>query len=92
MSPLKLFEYMAAGKPILASDIPALREVLRDGETALLLPPGDAQAWAAAARRLLADPPAATALGARAQADFLATYTWEARATGILARLRDVRA
>jgi glycosyltransferase involved in cell wall biosynthesis len=92
MSPLKLFEYMAAGKPILASDIPALREVLCDGETALLLPPGDTQAWAGAARRLLADPTAATALGARAQAEFLATYTWEARVAGILARLKEIAA
>ena len=41
MSPLKVFEYMAAGKPILASDIPALREMLRDGDTALLLPPSE---------------------------------------------------
>ena len=68
MSPLKLFEYMAAGKPILASDIPALREILADGGTALLLPPGDVAAWAAAARALLADPARAAALGARARA------------------------
>jgi glycosyltransferase involved in cell wall biosynthesis len=87
MSPLKLFEYMAAGKPILASDIPALREVLRDGETALLLPPGEVAAWAAAARGLVAAPARAAALGARAQAVFLANYTWQARAQRILARL-----
>ncbi|MBX6741141.1 MAG: glycosyltransferase family 4 protein [Acetobacteraceae bacterium] len=92
MSPLKLFEYMAAGKPILASDIPALREILRDGETALLLPPGQPQAWAAAARRLLRDAAGAAALGARARAAFLATYTWEARAARILARLRGAAA
>jgi len=89
MSPLKLFEYMAAGVPILASDIPALREILRDGETARLLPPGDAAAWAAAARALLADPAEAAALGDRARAAFLATYTWKARAELILARLRE---
>jgi glycosyltransferase involved in cell wall biosynthesis len=88
MSPLKLFEYMAAGKPILASDIPALREILRDGETAVLLPPGEAVAWAAAARTLLRDPLRATDLGERACADFLAHHTWDARAAHILARLQ----
>jgi glycosyltransferase involved in cell wall biosynthesis len=87
MSPLKVFEYMAAGKPILASDIPALREILRDGETALLLPPGEPEAWAAAARALLRDPGRAAALGARARAAFLAEHTWDARAARILARL-----
>jgi glycosyltransferase involved in cell wall biosynthesis len=87
MSPLKVFEYMAAGKPILASDIPALREILRDGETALLLPPGEPEAWAAAARALLRDPGRAAALGARARAALLAEYTWDARAARILARL-----
>jgi glycosyltransferase involved in cell wall biosynthesis len=92
MSPLKLFEYMAAGKPILASDIPALREILRDGETALLLPPGETGAWAAAARALLADTSGAAALGDQARAAFLATYTWDARATRILARLQDLAA
>jgi glycosyltransferase involved in cell wall biosynthesis len=87
MSPLKVFEYMAAGKPILASDIPALREILRDGETAMLLPPGEPRAWADAARALLCDPGRAAALGARARAALLAEYTWDARAARILAHL-----
>ncbi|MDT8267847.1 glycosyltransferase, partial [Roseomonas sp. DSM 102946] len=86
---LKLFEYMAAGKPILVSDIPALREILADGGTALLLPPGDVAAWAAAARALLADPARAAALGARARAVLLETYTWDARAAHILAHLAE---
>ena len=87
MSPLKVFEYMAAGKPILASDIPALREILRDGDTALLLPPSEPESWAAAARALLRDPGRAAALGARARAAMLADYTWDARAARILAHL-----
>jgi len=52
MSPMKMFEYMAAGRPIVASDLPALREVLRHEENALLAPPDDPEAWIAALRRL----------------------------------------
>ena len=92
MSPLKVFEYMAAGKPILASDIPALREILRDGDTALLLPPEEPEAWAAAARALLSDPDRAAALGARARAALLSEYTWDARAARILSRLQGAAA
>jgi glycosyltransferase involved in cell wall biosynthesis len=44
MSPLKMFEYMAAGRPIVATDFPVVREVLRDGETAILVKPDSAQA------------------------------------------------
>ena len=92
MSPLKLFEYMAAGRPILASDIPALREILRDGVTAVLLSPGDAGAWAGAARAIMGDRLRAAALGTQARARFLAEHTWDARAARILARLRQAEA
>jgi glycosyltransferase involved in cell wall biosynthesis len=88
MSPRRVFEYMATGKPILASDIPALREIPRDGETALLLPPGEPEAWAAAARALLRDRGRAAAPGARARAALLAEYAWDARAARILERPR----
>ena len=47
-SPLKLFQYMAAGRPIVASDLPCHREVLRDGATARLFTPGDPEALSAA--------------------------------------------
>jgi glycosyltransferase involved in cell wall biosynthesis len=78
-SPLKLFEYLQLGRPIVASDLTAIREVLTDGETALLVPAGDAAALAAAFQRLTDDPGLADRLAqaARRLAD---RYTWAARA------------
>jgi len=82
-SPLKLFEYMAAGRAIVASGLPAFAEVLADGETALLVPHDDAAALAAAIRRLRDDPVLREQLGTRAHAEALARYTWAARAAAI---------
>lgn len=77
-SPLKLFEYLAAGRAIIASDLPAIREVLSDGETALLVDAGNATALAEALGRL-ADVTRRRALGARAAA-LAPTFTWDRRA------------
>jgi glycosyltransferase involved in cell wall biosynthesis len=85
-SPLKLFEYMAAGRPIVASDLPVLREVLRDEENALLFPPGDGEALAAAIERLWADPALRTTLAETAQHD-AEQFDWTRRAERILSRL-----
>ncbi|MDR7544443.1 MAG: glycosyltransferase family 4 protein [Armatimonadota bacterium] len=49
-------EAMAAGRPVVASAVSGLRDVVRDGQTGLLVPPGDPRALAAALTRLLADP------------------------------------
>lgn len=78
-SPLKLFEYMAAGRAIVASDLPAIREVLEDGVHALLVAPGDAGALAAGIRRLMNDPGLAKRL-AGAAFDAVQQYSWERRA------------
>ena len=51
-SPLKLFEAMAGGRPIVASDLQSIREVLEDGANALLVPPGDAKALASGRSRV----------------------------------------
>lgn len=81
-SPLKVFEAMAAGRPIVASDLPSSREVLRDGENALLVPPGDAAALAAALRRVLSDVGFARRLAGAAW-DEAPRYSWDARARAL---------
>jgi glycosyltransferase involved in cell wall biosynthesis len=78
-SPLKLFEYLGLGKPIVASRLPSILEVLTDGQTALLVPAGDEHALAAALSRLAADAALSHALGAAALA-LAPTYTWDRRA------------
>lgn len=82
-SPLKLYEYMAAGLPIVASDLPALGEVLRHEQNALLVPPDDPAALAEALRRVLEEPALAERLRSRAHAD-VTGRTWSARAAAIL--------
>ena len=78
-SPLKLFEYLACGAAIVASDLPAIREVLAHDVTAWLVPPGDAPALAAACSALAADPAHRRRLGEAARA-LSAQYTWDRRA------------
>lgn len=80
MSPLKLFEYMAAGRPILVADLPVLREVVQDEVQVLLCEPEDTDAWVAALRRLADDPALRERLGRAARAEFLRAHTWVARA------------
>ncbi len=76
-SPLKIFEYMAAGRAIVAPDQPNLREVLTDGVTALLFDPAKEGAMWAAVRSLLADPGLRLRLGAAArEAIRERDYTW----------------
>ena len=78
-SPLKLFEYMAAGRPIVASDLPAFREILRDGENALLVEAGNPQALVAGITRIKTDPSLGERL-ARQAAEDVREYTWARRA------------
>lgn len=85
-SPMKMFEYMAAGRAIVASDFPGIAEVLRHGENALLVAPDDAAPLGAAIDRLLADAALAERLAARAALD-VREHTWSARAQRVLAGL-----
>lgn len=88
-SPLKLFEYLAMSKPIVASDLPALREILQHNETALLTAVGDERKFAESINLLLADPGLRARLGANAK-EISRRYSWQARAKGILGFIQQL--
>lgn len=83
MSPMKIFEYMAAGKPILASDLPVIREVLKDSENALLVSPDNVKGWLVALERLK-DESLRKSLAERAYNDLSGKYSWQKRAHVVL--------
>lgn len=83
ISPIKLFEAMAAGRLVVASDLPAIREVIRDGVNGLLVPPDQPQAWIAAMDRIRSDPAKAARMADAARSD-AQQYGWGARARRIL--------
>ncbi len=88
-SPMKLFEYMASGRAIIASDLPSIAEVISDGENALLVPPSDANALAEAIKCLRDDAALRQRLANAAYVEVMAHYTWAARAKAILAKVSE---
>lgn len=84
MSPLKIFEYMAAGKPIVCSNLSVLTEVLTDGKTALLCSPEDIASWEKALIRLHEDFSLQAYLSDNARNEFINNYTWTARAKKLI--------
>ena len=89
-SPTKLFEYMAMGRAIVASRLEQIGEVLEGDRTALLVPPGDEAALAAALLRLVDRPDERERLGRAARSAAVANHTWESRARALLSRLREM--
>ncbi len=83
MSPLKIFEYMSAGKAIIVSDMPVLREVLSPNE-AIMVDPDNPKAWITALDKLEQNPELRNKLGAAALETFLKKYTWDQRASEIV--------
>lgn len=82
MSPLKLFEYMASGVPIVSSDLPSVREVLNE-QNSVLVKPGDTAALSAGMKRVLVDGELSARIAKQAQVDVLG-HTWEGRARQIM--------
>jgi glycosyltransferase involved in cell wall biosynthesis len=75
-SPLKIFEYMATGIPVVTIDVPELAEVVRQGEEGVLFPEGDAEALAGALAALLGSTES-KAMGEAARARVVSRYSWQ---------------
>lgn len=83
-SPLKVLEYLAAGRAVVAAAIGQILELVRDGVTGVVVPPGEPVALADAIRSLAADGPRRRALGAAAAAEVRRRHLWTQRAEEIL--------
>ncbi len=77
LSPLKLYEYMAAGTAVVASAVGQLTEVIQDGRNGMLVPAGDASAMAMALQQLLQNHDLRAQLGRQARADAVQKHSWE---------------
>jgi glycosyltransferase involved in cell wall biosynthesis len=88
-SPLKLFEYMAAGIPIVASDLPSTREILTPEVNAILVPANDPNALANGIRRLFEDRGLAERIGQKGAQD-ADQFTWQRRGERIVRFLRSL--
>jgi len=88
-SPTKLFEYMAIGKAIVASDLDQIGEVLEHDRTGWLVRPGDAEALTEGLRTLIEDPERRSRLGRAARDEVVAKYTWNEHTRKIIEKLRS---
>jgi glycosyltransferase involved in cell wall biosynthesis len=88
-SPTKLFEYMAAGRAIVASNLEQIGEILTHKKNALLTKPGDAPALAEAILLLSKDSDLRNTLGKAAHNHALTTYTWKANAQAVFKTLQS---
>ena len=78
-SPVKLREYQACGRAVVATAVGEMARELRDGETAVLVEPGDVSALAAAFATLARDPALRDRLGTAARTEVVATASWARR-------------
>jgi glycosyltransferase involved in cell wall biosynthesis len=83
-SPVKVFEYMAAGLPVVASRLGQLPEIIQSEVNGLLVPPGDAEALTAALRRLISERQLGSRLGAKARETVVRNHTWDLAARRVL--------
>jgi glycosyltransferase involved in cell wall biosynthesis len=83
--PVKMFEYMAAGIPVIASAIPLWRDIVEGNRCGVCVDPMDPAAIAAAIDALVLDPAAARAMGENGRRAIVGTYNWQREAAKLLA-------
>lgn len=88
-SPIKLFEYMASKRPIVASDLPSIREILNESN-AILVKPDDPDSLAEGIKKVLENPELAEKISAKAFQD-VQQYTWQKRAEKVLNFIQNAK-
>lgn len=88
--PLKVFEYLAAGRATVTLDTPNIRRLLEDGEHALLVRPGDVGELTAALRRAIADPELRRRLGEAGRRIAVEKYSWQAHGRQLSGLFREL--
>lgn len=83
--PIKLFEYMAAGVPVIASNFPLWRSIVETSGAGVIVDPEDPRAIASAMRWIIANPSQASAMGARGRQAVQDRFNWDAEAAKLLA-------
>jgi len=89
-SPTKLFEYMAMGKGIVASDLDQIGEILEHNRTAWMVKPGDAKSLMHGLKTLIDDRQLRDRLGEAARAEVIEKYTWKEHTRKIIDALREL--
>lgn len=89
-SPIKLFEYMACARPVVATDIDIVRDIIRSSGCGLIVPPGEPQTLAKAIMTIAEAPDKGKAMGEAGRKACIEHYTWEAVGGGIAAALRSL--
>jgi len=89
-SPIKLFEYMACARPVIATDIDIVRDIVRSNGCGLIIPPGDPRALAQAIRTVTELPDGGSAMGQAGRKACVEHYTWEAVGGDIAKTLKEL--
>lgn len=88
-SPIKLFEYMAMGKGIVASDLDQVGEILQHNRTAWMVPPADPDSLMAGIKTLIEDPELRDRLGRQARQEAVSNHTWKEHTRKIIEKLKE---
>jgi glycosyltransferase involved in cell wall biosynthesis len=90
-SPLKLFEYMACGKPVVSTSVGNICKIIEHGKTGLLVPPANPEALADAIELLIKDRELASKLGMRARQEVIEKYSWKGVANKIFTEMLKLK-